>query len=155
VLIKPPSDIPSSEITARRTTTPGAPSCVPPQRPPPVRPPPSWPARWCGRRARAARHCPGEPQPVQHLGDAHGVRGDHLLQNFYEFGLDKEDPARYAGTLTTRPWTVRVDGLVRKPADYAIDDLIKASRLEERVYRLRCVEAWSMVIPWVGVRSPR
>jgi sulfoxide reductase catalytic subunit YedY len=70
--------------------------------------------------------------------------------NFYEFGLDKEDPKRYAGALTTRPWTVRVDGLVKKPADYAIDDLIKVDRLEERVYRLRCVEAWSMVIPWVG-----
>jgi methionine sulfoxide reductase catalytic subunit len=70
--------------------------------------------------------------------------------NFYEFGTGKEDPARLAGRLTTRPWTVKVDGHVAKPADYAIDDLIQLRQLEERVYRLRCVEAWSMVIPWVG-----
>ena len=71
--------------------------------------------------------------------------------NFYEFGTDKEDPALNAGRLKVRPWTVKVDGLVTKPADYAIDDLIKMNQLEERVYRLRCVEAWSMVIPWVGI----
>jgi len=70
--------------------------------------------------------------------------------NFYEFGTDKEDPMRYAGALTTRPWTIKVDGLVGKPADYDIDALIRMNQLEERVYRLRCVEAWSMVIPWVG-----
>jgi sulfoxide reductase catalytic subunit YedY len=71
--------------------------------------------------------------------------------NFYEFGSDKSDPQRYAGRLKTRPWTIKVDGLCDKPADYAIDDLIKDHALEERVYRLRCVEAWSMVIPWIGV----
>jgi sulfoxide reductase catalytic subunit YedY len=71
--------------------------------------------------------------------------------NFYEFGLDKEDPARYTGKLTTRPWTVKVDGHVAKPAEYALDDLLKLSTLEERVYRLRCVEGWSMVIPWIGI----
>jgi sulfoxide reductase catalytic subunit YedY len=70
--------------------------------------------------------------------------------NFYEFGTDKEDPKRNAGRLKVRPWTVKVDGLVNKPAEYAIDDLIRFNQLEERVYRLRCVEAWSMVIPWVG-----
>jgi sulfoxide reductase catalytic subunit YedY len=70
--------------------------------------------------------------------------------NFYEFGTDKEDPARYAAKLKTRPWTVKVDGHVNKPAQYAVDDLIKMHRLEERVYRMRCVEGWSMVIPWVG-----
>jgi len=70
--------------------------------------------------------------------------------NFYEFGTDKEDPKRNAGRLKVKPWTVKVDGLVNKPADYAIDDLINLNQLEERVYRLRCVEAWSMVIPWVG-----
>jgi methionine sulfoxide reductase catalytic subunit len=70
--------------------------------------------------------------------------------NFYEFGLDKEDPARYAGKMKTRPWTVKIDGEVGKPGDYAIDDLIKMFPLEERIYRFRCVEAWSMVIPWVG-----
>jgi sulfoxide reductase catalytic subunit YedY len=70
--------------------------------------------------------------------------------NFYEFGLDKEDPARNAGTLKTRPWTVVVDGEVAKPTRFGIDDLIKAFPLEERIYRLRCVEAWSMVVPWIG-----
>jgi sulfoxide reductase catalytic subunit YedY len=70
--------------------------------------------------------------------------------NFYEFGLDKGDPARYAGKMKTRPWTVKIDGEVAKPGDYAIDDIMKMFPLEERIYRFRCVEAWSMVIPWVG-----
>jgi sulfoxide reductase catalytic subunit YedY len=70
--------------------------------------------------------------------------------NFYEFGVDKDDPARYAGKLTTRPWTVKVDGHCSKPGTYDIEDILKWFPLEERVYRLRCVEAWSMVIPWVG-----
>lgn len=70
--------------------------------------------------------------------------------NFYEFGTGKDDPARYADQMTTDPWTVQVEGLVNKPGAYALEDLIKGLALEERVYRLRCVEAWSMVIPWVG-----
>src|SRR5688572_14568443 len=70
--------------------------------------------------------------------------------NFYEFGTDKSDPARNAHTLKTSPWTVEVDGLVKKPGKYAIEDLLKLSAQEERIYRLRCVEGWSMVIPWVG-----
>ena len=70
--------------------------------------------------------------------------------NFYEFGTDKSDPARYADTLKVSPWTVEVDGLVKKPAKYALEDLLKLSAQEERIYRLRCVEGWSMVIPWVG-----
>jgi len=71
--------------------------------------------------------------------------------NFYEFGTGKEDPQRHAGRLTTSPWVVKVDGLCGKPADYHLEDLIKPHQLEERIYRLRCVEAWSMVIPWIGV----
>jgi sulfoxide reductase catalytic subunit YedY len=71
--------------------------------------------------------------------------------NYYEFGTGKGDPQRYAGKLTTSPWTVKIDGLCNKPADYALEDLIKPFELEERVYRHRCVEAWSMVIPWVGI----
>ena len=71
--------------------------------------------------------------------------------NFYEFGTGKDDPAKNAHTLKTDPWTVRVEGEVEKPADYHLEDLIKSSQLEERIYRLRCVEAWSMVIPWVGI----
>src|SRR5688572_10288061 len=62
--------------------------------------------------------------------------------NFYEFGTQKSDPARYAGQLRVKPWTVKVDGLVAKPADYAVDDMIKPHQLEERIYRFRCVEAW-------------
>jgi sulfoxide reductase catalytic subunit YedY len=70
--------------------------------------------------------------------------------NFYEFGTGKDDPAANAGALRTRPWTVVVDGLCKKPGRIDIDDLIKRYPLEERIYRMRCVEAWSMVIPWVG-----
>jgi methionine sulfoxide reductase catalytic subunit len=70
--------------------------------------------------------------------------------NFYEFGTDKGDPAANAGTLKTEPWTVVVDGEVGKPGRYALEDFMKPHELEERIYRLRCVEAWSMVIPWIG-----
>ena len=70
--------------------------------------------------------------------------------NFYELGVDKGDPAENAKYLTTRPWTVTVEGEIKKPKTFDIDALMKLSPLEERVYRLRCVEAWSMVIPWVG-----
>jgi sulfoxide reductase catalytic subunit YedY len=71
--------------------------------------------------------------------------------NFYEFGTGKNDPQRYAGRLKTSPWKVKIDGLCAKPADYLLEDLIRPHQLEERTYRLRCVEAWSMVIPWVGI----
>ena len=71
--------------------------------------------------------------------------------NYYEFGLGKEDPAENAHTLVTNPWTIKVDGLCANPADYHLEDFIKPSVLEDRVYRLRCVEAWSMVIPWQGI----
>ncbi|WP_370589352.1 protein-methionine-sulfoxide reductase catalytic subunit MsrP [Burkholderia pseudomallei] len=70
--------------------------------------------------------------------------------NFYEFGTDKSDPARRAGTLRPHPWRVSVEGEVRNPKVYDIDALLKLAPLEERVYRLRCVEGWSMVIPWIG-----
>ena len=71
--------------------------------------------------------------------------------NFYEFGTDKSDPKANAGQLRTIPWTVEIDGLVRKPATYAFDDLVKPHAAEERIYRHRCVEGWSMVIPWQGI----
>jgi sulfoxide reductase catalytic subunit YedY len=70
--------------------------------------------------------------------------------NFYEFGTDKTDPSDNAHTLKTRPWTVAVEGEVKKPKVYDIDELLKLAPLEERIYRMRCVEGWSMVIPWVG-----
>ena len=95
-----------------------------------------------------------EPGP----GNATQERGEQLTpfddittyNNYYEFGVDKGDPSRYAGTLTTRPWTVAVEGEVRTPKVYDVDELIRRYPAEERVYRLRCVEAWSMVIPWLG-----
>lgn len=70
--------------------------------------------------------------------------------NFYEFGTDKGDPVEHAGSLRTRPWTVAVEGEVKKPRTFDIEELLKLAPLEERVYRLRCVEGWSMVIPWIG-----
>jgi methionine sulfoxide reductase catalytic subunit len=70
--------------------------------------------------------------------------------NFYEFGTDKSDPAKNAGALPTRPWTIKVEGKVEKPLTFDIDALLKLRPIEERVYRFRCVEAWSMVIPWAG-----
>ncbi|HJU99558.1 MAG TPA: protein-methionine-sulfoxide reductase catalytic subunit MsrP [Burkholderiaceae bacterium] len=70
--------------------------------------------------------------------------------NFYEFGTDKSDPAQYAHTLKPRPWTVTIDGEVKKPLTLDLDALLKLAPIEERVYRLRCVEGWSMVIPWMG-----
>jgi sulfoxide reductase catalytic subunit YedY len=70
--------------------------------------------------------------------------------NFYEFGTDKSDPVRHAQPMKTRPWTVVVDGAVRKPGPWDLDALLKLAPMEERIYRLRCVEGWSMVIPWIG-----
>ncbi|MDX1252520.1 MAG: protein-methionine-sulfoxide reductase catalytic subunit MsrP [Gammaproteobacteria bacterium] len=71
--------------------------------------------------------------------------------NFYEFGTEKEDPARLAKNFRTKPWTITVEGEINKPAVYQLEDFIKPHALEERIYRLRCVEGWSMVIPWVGI----
>jgi sulfoxide reductase catalytic subunit YedY len=87
-----------------------------------------------------------------------GVQGDELTaykhvtsyNNFYEFGTGKEDPARNAHTLRPRPWTVTVEGEINKPGQYDLDDLLRGITIEDRIYRLRCVEAWSMVIPWCG-----
>ena len=71
--------------------------------------------------------------------------------NFYEFGYEKTDPAKYAADMVTEPWSVKVDGLVDSPGEYALADLLDGLETEERIYRLRCVEGWSMVIPWKGV----
>jgi sulfoxide reductase catalytic subunit YedY len=94
--------------------------------------------------------------------DSNGVREDRAdevteerrvttYNNFYEFGLDKSEPAENARAFRTRPWTVEVDGLVKKPAKYQLEDFLKPAKVEDRVYRLRCVEAWSAVIPWRGI----
>ena len=95
------------------------------------------------------------PAPIQDGGWGKGEKQTPYqdvttYNNFYEFGSEKEDPAANAHTLKIKPWTVKVEGKVAKPADYHLEDLIKPHALEERVYRLRCVERWSMVIPWVG-----
>ncbi|MBN9338736.1 MAG: protein-methionine-sulfoxide reductase catalytic subunit MsrP [Comamonadaceae bacterium] len=117
-------------------------------------------AAWAARDALAATKPPGKLAPLP--GGPSAVDGAVALENatayqdatgynnFYEFGTDKSDPARNAHTLKTRPWTVEIEGLVKKPGKWGIEDLVRLSAQEERVYRLRCVEGWSMVIPWVG-----
>jgi sulfoxide reductase catalytic subunit YedY len=79
-----------------------------------------------------------------------GYKNVTTYNNFYEFGTDKTDPFANAGTLQTRPWTISIEGLVKKPVTLDIDALLKLAPMEERVYRMRCVEGWSMVIPWDG-----
>ena len=76
----------------------------------------------------------------------------HVLtyNNFYEFGLGKDDPEEYAQAMRTEPWAVRVEGLVHKPKTFNLEELLKLAPMEERIYRFRCVEAWSMVVPWIG-----
>ncbi|MEJ6021846.1 protein-methionine-sulfoxide reductase catalytic subunit MsrP [Ramlibacter sp. PS4R-6] len=117
-------------------------------------------ASWASREAFAQVARPGKHAVLQTVKS--GVPGATTMEkvtdykdastynNFYEFGTDKSDPAKNAHTLKTTPWTVEVTGLVKKPGKYAIEDLLKLAPLEERIYRLRCVEGWSMVIPWVG-----
>jgi methionine sulfoxide reductase catalytic subunit len=102
------------------------------------------PSRAAGATLAAARSAFSTDEPRTPLKDVAGYN------NFYEFGTDKTDPAVRAGGLTTKPWRVKVDGLVARPADYMLEDLVKPAALEERVYRMRCVEGWSMVIPWIG-----
>jgi sulfoxide reductase catalytic subunit YedY len=117
-------------------------------------------AAWAGRQALAQGARPGKLAALP--GARSAVPGAATMEkvteykdattynNFYEFGTDKSDPAKNAHTLKTTPWVVEVEGLVRKPTKFAIEDLLKLSAQEERIYRLRCVEGWSMVVPWVG-----
>ncbi|MDP3521729.1 MAG: protein-methionine-sulfoxide reductase catalytic subunit MsrP, partial [Hydrogenophaga sp.] len=117
-------------------------------------------AGWAARDARAQMARPGKLAPLP--GAKSSVAGAStveaitayddaaLYNNFYEFGTDKSDPAAYSKQFKTRPWTVQVEGLVKTPKTYGIDELLKLSAMEERIYRMRCVEGWSMVIPWVG-----
>ena len=95
------------------------------------------------------------PGPIQNSGWGKGEKLNEYqdittYNNFYEFGTEKEEPAVNAHTLKTTPWKVKIDGMVGKPADYNLEDIVKPQALEDRIYRLRCVERWSMVIPWVG-----
>jgi sulfoxide reductase catalytic subunit YedY len=115
---------------------------------------------WAGREALAGVTRPGKLAALP--GAASSVAGALVMDrptsytdatsynNYYEFGTDKSDPARNAGKLQTRPWTVAVEGEVKRPKAYDLDELLKLAPMEERIYRLRCVEGWSMVVPWVG-----
>ena len=118
-------------------------------------------AGWAGREAMAQTYQkPGKLVGLPGIKSA--VAGGIVLDkvtdykdattynNFYEFGTDKADPAKNAHTLVTKPWSVAVEGLVKNPRSYTLEELIKLSPQEERIYRLRCVEGWSMVIPWTG-----
>ena len=110
-------------------------------------------------RCAAGQRARGEEDRVH--GRPEGGSAEHLEQitsynNYYEFGTDKDDPgAQCRAADRDKPWTVKVDGLVDKPGDYGVEDLVDFKQLEERVYRHRCVEAWSMVIPWIGVPARR
>ncbi|MDZ7854763.1 protein-methionine-sulfoxide reductase catalytic subunit MsrP [Sphaerotilus sp.] len=121
----------------------------------------SWAAR--DALAQAAATSPARPGKLAPLpGARSAVSGAAVMDkptayadastynNFYEFGTDKADPARNAGKLQTRPWTVAIEGEVKKPGVLDLESLLKLAPMEERIYRLRCVEGWSMVIPWVG-----
>jgi len=149
MLIKRPADIPASEITPRdlfddrrRFLQQAGASLI------------AGAALWHGvpdnARAAATRLSPLASSPFSTTESQTAYKSVTTYNNFYEFGTDKEDPARNAGKMAVRPWTVRVEGLAGKPRTFDIDDLLKLAPLEERIYRLRCVEAWSMVVPWVG-----
>ena len=156
MLIGKPSDIPSSEITSKRAYRQFMDR-----------------RRFLGRAAAAGAAVLGagrlaealaprgsaeEPSKLQTVSSPLTTTGEQLTSyedithynNFYEFGVDKDQPAKNAGALPTRPWVVKVEGKVAKPLTFDIDALLKLRPLEDRVYRHRCVEAWSMVIPWVG-----
>ena len=118
-------------------------------------------AGWAGRQAVAQGFSkPGKLIPL--AGAKSAVAGAVTMEkvteykdattynNFYEFGLDKADPAKNAHTLVTKPWSVSIEGLVKQAKTFTLEELIKLSPQEERIYRLRCVEGWSMVVPWVG-----
>ena len=114
------------------------------------------PALWLNRRQMIA----GATAGLGLAGIAAPARAEALepnsweditsYNNYYEFGTGKDDPAKNAHTLVTQPWTVKIDGLVDRPGDYPLEDILSKMTIEERIYRFRCVEAWSMVVPWNG-----
>ena len=156
MLIKKPDDIPSSEITDKKVylnrrnfmrgaalaATTLATGALYRQLNEPPQPTPR------GEKLANVQPAPPESQaPSEKLTSFQDITS---YNNFYEFSTDKGAVARKARDFVTRPWTVRVGGLVNKPRAYDLDELVKIAPLEERIYRLRCVEGWSMVIPWVG-----
>lgn len=145
MLILKPSDIPSSEITPpevyreRRRFMQGMAALA------------SAPLIGAANEVQAGVKLPGVKASAYNLPeDKTAYKDVTTYNNFYEFGTGKDDPAERAGGFKTRPWTVSVEGAVKNAKVYDIDSLLKLAPLEERVYRLRCVEGWSMVIPWVG-----
>jgi sulfoxide reductase catalytic subunit YedY len=157
MLIRRPSDLPSSEITpeaaylnrraflAAAGTVAGAVGLG---------------AIGGGLSPRALHAAVLAQQDPQAVGKPYGLQSDDKptpwadvtsYNNFYEFGTGKDEPAELAKSFKAKPWTVKVDGLVGKPGDYQLEDFLKPSALEDRIYRHRCVEAWSMVIPWRGI----
>ena len=120
----------------------------------------SWASRHAFAQSALATEKPGKLATL--LSTPSAVPGARVIEkptsykdassynNFYEFGTDKADPAVNAHTLKTTPWAIEVEGLVKNPGKFSLEDLLKLSPMEERIYRLRCVEGWSMVIPWVG-----
>lgn len=91
------------------------------------------------------------PAAAQEALEPNSLEDIRSYNNYYEFGTGKSDPEQNAGGLVTSPWSIKVDGMVDNPGDYALDDLIGGLTVEERIYRFRCVEAWSMVVPWNGI----
>ncbi len=93
---------------------------------------------------------PSNPSRYNTTEDLTSYQDATTYNNYYEYGMDKEDPEAMSGSFKPQPWSVAVEGEVKKPATYRLEDLLKGETLEDRIYRLRCVEAWSMVIPWLG-----
>ncbi|PYM83508.1 MAG: protein-methionine-sulfoxide reductase catalytic subunit MsrP [Candidatus Rokuibacteriota bacterium] len=145
MLIKRRPDIASSEITthglylSRRAFIAGAAAVA------------LGPSRAAATQTPSAEPLAAKPSPTFRVDDPPTkFESATTYNNFYEFGVDKADPSIYAASLRPRPWTVRVEGLGVRPKTYDVDELLRLFPLEERVYRLRCVEGWSMVIPWIG-----
>jgi sulfoxide reductase catalytic subunit YedY len=93
---------------------------------------------------------PAATSPLSTMEKPTSIQDATTYNNYYEFGTDKSDPARNAGSLQVRPWTVAVEGEIARPQTFDVDELLKLAPQEERIYRMRCVEGWSMVIPWIG-----
>jgi len=106
---------------------------------------------WTPERANAGAKLPNvRKSPLSTDEEMTSLKNVTTYNNYYEFGTDKSDPSENAHTLKTRPWTVAVEGEIKRPKVYDIDELLRLAPLEERIYRMRCVEGWSMIIPWVG-----
>ncbi len=150
MLIKRPDDIPSSEITPerdyldrrtflRKAGIGGAAFGV------------AAPQLLAACDRAAVEEHAGEVGAAVPQEEANSYEEITSYNNFYEFGVDKEDPKANSGQFKPKPWTVRVEGLCNKPGDYGFEDLVTPHKVQDRTYRLRCVEAWSMVIPWQGI----